>query len=1034
MRAMRHVVLVLAMTMAVATASGARASAAAEHVASSAAPRQIDWATGGWSPAADWRTLEVPGYRLYFPAPAEPWARHLAARLPALRERVAKSVGWDADEVVEIVLVDPIAQPNGAAWPLLGRPRLVLLLTPPGASSQLGEYADWPELLVIHEQAHLSHLLRPSRNPLLRMLRLPLGPISLRAPRWTVEGYATVVEGQLTGSGRPSNPFRAAVLRRWAQRGRLPSYGALAGDSRRYLGQSMAYLGGSAFLEWLERRSGEESLDRLWRRLTARRLRNFDDAFRGVFGEKPAALWDRFSAELTWQALEAERRLAGSLREGEPWLDRSWGTGRPALSRDGARLVLTLYERDQPPRLAVYATADDAEAAQRREEERRRLLERDPEDMPAVASGAPEREPLATLELDGTTVDPSPRFLADGSVLFARTLPDGDGTFHADLYRWRPESGEVERLTHDADLRDADPSPDGAWAVAVESRWGQTRLVRVDLATAEVMELTPASVEVVVDAPRVSPDGERVAFLRHRGEGWELVVRELASGAERIVPTPAGAAVQDPAWTPDGEALLAVVSEDGLLDVQRLPIDGASGERITRTLGAALAPEPSPDGGAVYFLALEPEGLQVRRIALDGRVQSAAGNSASTPTEASAPARAPPQTATTPAPEGAAAALTDGEAAQRQTLSPSSLPLDAAELYPALPPSTSSPLPPLARIEVPPSRDYGAGRAQWSLLSGGSAGPGASSAEVGVRGGDIVGRWDLLAVGALAAAGGTEGGAVAGAWRRWPVELSAHGYHVRERPSAHREAAREAGTAFDVATSGVELAAAWQRALLGGHYGARLAIGEERLDPDDPDGGDELTRRGALVDVFAAKEVRHGLWRAGGELALAWQSGSTGGDAWDRRGGRLALDLAHNRSALALTLSKQELTGDPTPVDLLRVGGLPTTLLPPFATGNRIEAPALPAAALVGSGYEGQRVTLTMPGLPMRPFWERHRVERSAEWSDWLALAGLAFELRLPPLPLLELPAARLHLGAAYGLDEPYRGDVHGWIAIAWRP
>src|SRR6185436_3652624 len=127
----------------------------------------------------------------------------------------------------------------------------------PGASSPLGEYVDWPELLMVHEQTHLSHLLRPSRNPLVRMLRLPFGPLSLRAPRWTAEGYATVLEGRLTGSGRPSGALRAAVLRRWAQRGRLPSYAALSRDSRRYLGDAMAYLAGSAFLEWLDARTGQ---------------------------------------------------------------------------------------------------------------------------------------------------------------------------------------------------------------------------------------------------------------------------------------------------------------------------------------------------------------------------------------------------------------------------------------------------------------------------------------------------------------------------------------------------------------------------------------------------------------------------------------------------------------------------------------------------------------------------------------------------------------------------------------------------------
>jgi hypothetical protein len=1038
MRAMRRALAVFAMAVVLGVAESAAVAVPANP---------LDWSASTGAPSDDWRTIDVPGYRLHFPAPAEPWARHLAARLPAVRERVAANVGWDPQVTVDVVLADPIAGPNGVAWPLLRHPRTVLLLTPPGASSPLAEFVDWPELLVVHEQTHLSHLSRPSRNPLVGLLRLPFGPLALRAPRWVVEGYATVIEGRATGSGRPSGALRAAVLRRWAQRGRLPSYAALSGDSRRYLGGAMAYLGGSAFLEWLEARGGEGaagarspdqgSFDRLWRRATARQVRSFDAAFRGVYGESPEALWDRFSAELTWQAVEVEKRLAGAQREGEPWLDRSWGTGRPALSRDGSRLVLALSERDQPPRLAVYATADDAEAARRREEERRRLIERDPEDAPAVDSGAPPREPLATLELSGTTVDPSPRFLADGSVVFARSLPDRDGRFRADLFRWRPEDGNLERVTRRADVRAADPSPDGSWVVALQSQWGQTRLVRVDLATGEVTELTEWSVETIVDAPRISPDGERVAFLRHRGKGWELVVRELASGAERVVATPAGAAVQDPAWSPAGDAIYAVVEQDGMLDVQRLAVnDGASSaegadndpvrdvspaRRLTRTLGAALGPEPTLDDQALFFLSLEPEGLQVRRIALA--------------TEATASTDAATLLATEAAATAAATSLATASTAS--TLAPGTL--DAAALYPAVPPAPAAPPPPLALAEVPASRDYGFGRGEWSQLSSGSAGPGAASAETGVRGGDVIGRWDLLAMGAVSAGAGATGLAVTGAWRGWPVELSAHAYHVREEPSAHREVERETGSLFDLATSGVELAAAWQRPLLDGSLGVRLAVGGENLDPRS-DGAD-LERHGALLDAVAAKELRRGRWRMGGELALSGQTGTTEGDSWNRRAARLELSLGRARSGVSVALARQELGGEPSPVDQLRVGGLPSTLLPAWATANRIEAPSLPAAALVGSGYEGQRVALTVPRGPLRTFWERHRVERAdpglpqqTRWSDWLALAGAELELRLPPLPLVSLPAARLQVGAAYGLDDPYRGDIHGWAVLAWRP
>jgi len=316
--------------------------------------------------------------------------------------------------------------------------------------------------------------------------------------------------------------------------------------------------------------------------------------------------------------------------------------------------------------------------------------------------------------------------------------------------------------------------------------------------------------------------------------------------------------------------------------------------------------------------------------------------------------------------------------------SSSTSPFDAAELQPALPPAPTSP-PALALAAVPPSRDYGLGRGEWSQLSGGSAGPGAASAETGIRGGDLVGKWELLAVAAVGTGAGVRGASAAAAWRGWPVELVAQAYRVTEKPSTQPDAARAAGRLFDLTTQGAELAAAWDRPLLDGRVGARLALGTESLDTAT---GGELSRHGALLDAVAAKVLRRGPWRLGGELALGGTVASTEGEAWNRRGGRLELSLGRTNSGIELALAKQDLGGHPAAVDLLRVGGLPSTLLPPFATANRIEAPALPAAALVGRGYEGQRVALDLSSGPLTPFWERHRVERLSGWSDWLALAG----------------------------------------------
>ena len=946
-------------------------------------------------PETDWRTLEVPGYRVHFPAPAEEWARHLGARLPAVRALVEDAAGRSDEETVDVVLLDPLAQSNGMALPLLGAPRMVLLLTPPEAGSALADHAGWIELLAVHEQAHLTHLLRPTRHPLGRLLGLPVGPLALRAPRWAIEGYATLLEGRLTGRGRPHGAMRAAVLRRWAQLGRLPSYGALSGGSDRWMGRSMAYLAGSAYLEWLEGRAGPGSFDRLWRRLSARRERSFDEAFRGVYGEGPAALWGVFSAELTWKAMEAQRRLAPSLREGDPWLDRSWGTGGPALSRDGARLALVLRDRDRPPRLAVYATAEDEAAARRRGEERERLLRRDPEDVPAVDPPAPPREPLATLELPGTTVEPAPRFLPDGSLLFARTRAAPDGTLHPDLFRWWPERGRVERITRGGDLKAADPSPDGTWAVAVRSRWGRTALVRVDLASGAEQELVPGSVATVLDSPRLSPDAGRLAYLRHDegpgGAAWRLVVRELASGEERIVATPADAAVADPAWSPDGNSIVAVVGEGGLLDLQSLPLaPGAAARRLTRSLGAALAPEPAPDGTRLFFLALDAEGLEVRTLPLD------------------------PAAPLLPA-----------------------VPLEPrAELAPALPPPLPLPPPPLALVEVPPSRAYRAGPVEWSVLGGGAWAAGGSALELGARGGDPIGRWQALALGGLGWNGGAGGGMLAGRWSGWPVTATAHAWAAEERPSEQADPPPAVGGVLDRRSLGLELALAWDRALDGGVLALRTALGAERRETLVGT-GIEQDRRSVLLEGGMRKAIRRGPWQAEGALEASWHPGETAGERWTRRRGRVELALARSRSpGVRLAWERGSLSGAAFPSEQIRVGGLAGSLLPSTAIAERVDEPALPAAALVGVEHEGQRLALERTAtLPLRLFYARHRVQAlDGRWEEWTALSGLETDVDLPALPLGRLPATRLRAGVAYVFDEPYRGDVRGWVGIAWRP
>ncbi len=943
-------------------------------------------------PAADWHTLTTAHFRVHYPATSETWARGAAARLESIRQRVVDEVGYDPPEVVDVLVSDPIADANGQALPILGWPRMILWTSPPAPESELGHYTDWTDLLITHEETHVVHLLRPSRNPTRQLLErlLPVGPIPLGAPRWIFEGYATVVEGRLTGSGRPNGDLRAAILRRWAQGGKLPSYARLASDSGTWRGMSMAYLLGSAYLEWLEERAGPGSLRKLWARMTARAPRGFDDSFRGVFGESPENLYDRFRAELTWRAIEAER-LGGKEIEGDLWQDLAWTTGAPALSPDGSRVAIVLRSKDRPARLVVWKTAPDEEAEKRWQERREEIQKRDPEDAPAVRTGPLPRKALYTLESHDGPDPTTPRWMPDGrSILFVRYEPDTEGFLHPDLFLWTPESGEVRRLTRKADLRDPDPAPDGRSAVAVRDRDGLSQVVRVDLQSGAVAPLTEPSVDVTYDRPRISPDGRRVAYARHREGSWRLEVREIDGGASTGITPPPGGTVSSPAWSADGRTLYGVVGLRGFIDLYAFAADGSGAPvPLTRTQGAALAPTPTPDGSGLFFLSLAPDGFDLRRLPLGAQTA-----------------------AVPPAPE---------------------LPRDLA---PAVPPPAPARQEPYTRAEVAPDRPYGLGRQELLPVLGTSATSGGGALELGVRGGDLLGRIDWLALGSIGVNGWPDGEALAGTWRGWPVEVGLHLFNVKETPTATESVARR-GNLLDLDRRGGELSAARDWKWSGGTLSLTGRTLWDQVSPVRRDV--ELDQRIASLTGAWSGYRRSGPWRLQPALWARYETGHTEeAGAWSRWGGGARLNLGHDDTRLAFSWRRDSSRDVGFAFDGYQLGGAETSLLPESALANRIAVPALPVGTRLGTDHEGQRAELTLGFLPAPVFYERHRVWGFGEpRGDWLTLAGLEYRFHLDPMPVIRLPAFDLRVGVARILDDPFgefEGSTRWWLVTAWRP
>jgi len=105
------------------------------------------------------------------------------------------------------------------------------------------------------------------------------------------------------------------------------------------------------------------------------------------------------------------------------------------------------------------------------------------------------------------------------------------------------------------------PAPDGTWAVVpvttydLDKNEGKTRLWMVS-ATGAFEPRALTSPEIASAAPRVSPDGARVAFVRRRDktEKPQLHILPLEGGeAEKVTDLPLG--IADPRWFPDGRRI-----------------------------------------------------------------------------------------------------------------------------------------------------------------------------------------------------------------------------------------------------------------------------------------------------------------------------------------------------------------------------------------------------------------------------------------------------------------------------------------------
>ncbi len=936
-------------------------------------------------PFAAWRTVETDNFVIHYPNEMAEWTLPLVSRLEAVHTAVSNLVGHAPERRVTVVVMDPYNVSNAMALPFLDAPSIMLWPTPPNPRSGIGHHTGWGEILAIHEYGHIAHLTIPSRNPRQRLLwslvPINLGPINRRSPRWVAEGYATYIEGKLTGSGRPHGVFRPAILRQWALEGRLPTYRQLSGSGD-FMGRAMAYLVGSAFLEWLVEQRGEETLNHLWRRLSARQNRSFGAAFAGVYGGSPEELYGRFTVEVTRRALAAQQLLEREgLIEGETVQRREWFTGDPTLSPDGSRIAVVLPARDGTSRLVIWPAAEEPEderAVQARERARRM----DPEDVPAIDSRPRPRRALATLHPVEGRPHEAPRFLPDGRwVLVTRSEPLGDGTYRPDLFLWDWETGDLLRITRRAGIREADPSPAGRRAVGVRCLNGICDLVRVDLESGSVETIHHGLPDRVFYRPRYSPNGRQIVVAVQEEGRWRLALTGENGGEFAYVDPDDGASRYDATFLPDGQSLVTVSESGGVANLELLDLATGTVVPLTRVTSAAVAPEPSRADGSIYFLKLHGQGIDLNRIHPDS-------------------------------------VHLESVITLRSNMSP------VAPVPAAFAPDT------FETVDLTRPRSYGRGPAQFRVLPGGSLAVEGNRLQGALVRTDPVGRLNWMLQGALGDPGTWRGAALNVAWRGFRPVLQGDLFWTRQHPSRQQLAweGEEALAPLDVEYLGTTLLAEVAREYGVSRYRYRLGGSFGQLEGP---AFDSDWRRFAFAEYqVGTRQISSRNRYFSQAIALHGAIGKTADTEWRRGMGTLSLGAGLRTYGVLAEITYGGVSQAATPFEHFIAGGARPELFDEAILAQRLSMPAFPLGIVAGPQIMAVRATASA-GLLQPYFWA---VSTDEIFEVWSRVVGIEQEFNFGAFPLGRLPRIQALAGVGYLLDEPYEGQFRAYLSVGYRP
>ncbi len=924
----------------------------------------------------NWQSIQTDHFQMHYSSDLEEWAIKTALAMESIHCAVTSFIGYnEIEKPIDIIVMDPFGVPNGMAIPFLKTPGIILWPNSPVDPFTLGGLETWSEIVLVHEYAHAVHLTRKPRSiqGKLSSHLLPFGPLAMKLPPWVTEGYAVLIESRLTGYGRSTSSLRASKLSQLAIEGKLPEYHAL-GDTSEWTGYTFPYLIGSAFLEWLIDKSGDpECLDKLWKRLSAKKNRDFKEAFSGVFQNTPENLYARFRAELTAEGLRLEEYVkeTGGIQEGTIWQYFEGMIDGPTMSPDGKEMALVLRSFKEPTKLVIWSTE---QVAEKKEDP----ALKDPEDVPDLPMHPPKRKELHVFTARNGIVPAGPRYMPDGqSILFHALRPKSNGDYRSDIYRWYPKTDHLDRLTHGASLAWIDPCNDGLSAIALKQENGFSGIVKLDLETGEIRNITEFSLETVWHNPKVSPDGRKVATVRRQNNRAELVILDLESDEIMIVPSTDREILFHPAWTTAGDAVIFCSDRSGMINIEMVELATLERTQLTRSVSGVITPIlANNQENGMFFLKPHASGTNIHYATLQNM----------------APFMRP-------------------EVDFSYTIPPYRVqkpePFQSAEML------SNHPYKPLDNLSY--NWTTSVIQTQYS-----------SSIQLGIRANDILGRVHAIAMGSMASNGGVKGGMMAFGYRGWPVHVKFKGFLEKEQFEKQKLTGKMHPFLPEQSARGAELVLS--RTFRGSNWGFTAESGSA-WSQYETDPGVRFDHVSTGLQTSAKIFGNTGNTHYSVECTAMGQTGSTDENSWSRYLMETTATYGWKHTGISVSYTEGKVDREANLFEQFQLGGTLGTIQPGWLHSNRIQAPWYPAGAAIGSQFSKYDLKMILgEGSPLVIYGSeistRHHEPALLErviGCEWLA--------DIPYLSILNFAPMEFSLGVAYGLKGEIESKWRGYIA-----